>query len=89
MDTQKILTDHTIVRASIEKNLDAIKELVKEAKDLQNIIDKLKKAWNNENIVTWLEQSVKHINESVSTLLEQTNVLFDAYKWIIHSALDS
>ena len=86
MHRKLLLSEHTKIKQSIQENVDAIKDLIQESGDIQKIIGELAQEGTRASIVQELEFSLSHINQSIEKLLEQTNMLFDAYKAMVTTA---
>lgn len=68
--------DYQIMRDSIQRNIEAIRMLLKEADDLTQAVDAIT---DNAVLKEQLSEHVTALHVSIDNLVEQTNKLFQQY----------
>lgn len=77
-----LLSQYSSIRQTILKNVETIGNLISQAKNLQQIIVTVTDTKLKES----LEEQIKGINETITSLLDQTSKLFDSYEEFVRTA---
>jgi CHASE3 domain sensor protein len=78
-------TDYQIMRDSIQRNIEAIRLLLKEADDLTQAVDDIT---DNAPLKKQLSEHVTALHVSIDNLVEQTNKLFQQYIDLANSVVN-
>lgn len=79
-------SEYEIMRDAIQRNIEAIRVLLKEADDLTSAVDAIS---DNESLKKQLSEHVASLHESIDRLIDETNKLFKQYIDLANSVVAS
>lgn len=82
--SKELSQKYETIRATISSNLETIRTLVEQADNLTSLIEETP----DEALRTRLKESVKKLYETIDTLIEESNKLFDQYLDFANSVAD-
>lgn len=82
--SKELSQKYETIRVTISSNLETIRTLVEQADNLTSLIEETP----DEALRTKLKESVKKLYETIDTLIEESNKLFDQYLDFANSVAD-
>jgi hypothetical protein len=70
---------YTAIRSNIQSNVQTIGSLIRQAHNLRNIVMNLSGTPETEAIKKQLEEEIENIEQTINTLIKQTDALFESY----------
>ncbi len=82
---QELQAQYQTIRVNIQSNVVTIGNLIKQAHNLREIVKGFNGAAENAEIKGQLEKEIEAIENTIETLITQTDLLFDSYNSFVEN----
>ena len=82
-----LLTQYQAIRLMIQQNVSTIGQLIKQAQNLRELATSIEGNGGNAELKTKLEAEIEQIENTIETLIKQTDSLFESYSKFVEEVL--
>ena len=82
-----LLTQYQAIRLMIQQNVTTIGQLIKQAQNLRELATSIEGNGGNAELKKKLEAEIEQIENTIETLIKQTDSLFESYSKFVEEVL--